>query len=389
MRKNSFIIFALAFLLQFCGQKAPVYLKPHPDSVIWKKVREKPEEALNYREQTVYDTEAKGFALLRLGRLKEAEEKFRKALQMGEESFSNLGLGMVYEKIGDFLTAYRFYSNSSHPEARGKMDKIKERALSQALSSSDPKDLSEALIIAPNSKEAYIKMAEFYLREGENFMATAYLKKGISAVGEDQEILRLYSEALEKEGKLNEALSLRERTYKLYPSEQNKREMETLRDKIEKKRIEEKLKPLMGKVEISRGDLALVIDAYFGPFLSGGKPPIITDIYRGEEMSSILKITSLGIMKVFPDHTFQPDGRVKRKDLAEIIVRLIRKLNVKVTNMSFPVLYDTNSYDAREIVGLGIMEGEANLFHPYESITLKDAIKSMEKLRELLKGVSN
>ncbi|GEM_PF-2312355 len=385
MRKYALILIVLSFVLWGCGEKAEVYLEPHPPTKAWTTVEKEPVKALNFPEESVFDIEAKGFAYLRLGRLDEAEAKFRKALEMGEEEFSNLGLGMVSEKRGDFLHAYLYYLRSVHPEAKKRLEAIRDKALSQALASSSPEEISKALIIDPYSKEAYVRLAEIYISRGEYFLASAYLKKGMTVAGEDEKLLKLYARVLELDGKLEDALEVLKKLSRLYPSDENMAELQRLQDEIERKEIEEKLRPVRGKVIISRGDLALIIYAYFGKYFPEEKPPIITDIYRGEEMQAILKVTAAGLMKVFPDHTFQPDTTVNRLNFASVLYRLLQKLKIQVERVNFPVLTDTKSFKARVIVGLGIMEAPGGAFKPYDPVRLEEALSSMEKLRKLVR----
>lgn len=385
MRKYVLALSILPVVFWACGKETQVFLEPHPPTKAWSAVEKEPVKALNLPEDSVYDVEAKGFAYLRLGRLDEAEAKFKEALDMGEEEFSNLGLGLVYEKRGDFLYAYLYYLKSIHPEAKSRLETIRDKALSQALASASPDEISKALIIDPNFREAYVRLAEIYISRGDYFLAAAYLKKGMAVSGEDEKLLKLYARVLELDGKLKDALNVLKRVYRLYPTNENRAAMDRLQEEIERLEIEEKLKPVRGKVIISRGDLALIIDAYFGKYFKGEKPPIITDIYRGEEMEAILRVTAEGLMKVFPDHTFQPDMTVNRLNFSRVLYKLLKKMNARIERMNFPVLVDTNSFEARAIVGFGIMEAPGGAFKPYEPVKLQEALFSMEKLRKLLR----
>jgi len=385
MRPGKFLLlFSLsAMIFLSCGGPRKVFLTPHPPSKAWTDVERNPQRVISFEEESVYDIEAKGFAYLRLGQLDKAEEYFKKALDMGEEEFSYLGLGMVEEKRGNLLQAYLYYMKSVHPEADKKLKEIKNRALSQALASSSPEEISKALIIDPQSKEAYIRLAQIYIAKGNYFLASAYVKKGLEALGDDPQLLLLYAKVLKMDGKIEDAIEVLKKLNSLYPSEESREMLFNLEEELERKRIKERLKPVMGKVILSRGDLALIIYAYFGDVLPEGRPPIITDLYRGEEMEAILKVTSAGLMRVYPDHTFLPDKTVNRLAFARIVFRVIRMLNIKFSSLSFPVLNDTNSYEARAMVGLGIMEAEGGNFKPYDTIKLEEAISAMEKLRKI------
>jgi hypothetical protein len=60
-----------------------------------------------------------------------------------------------------------------------------------------------------------------------------------------------------------------------------------------------------------------------------GRPPIIIDISTSWASRYILDAASLGLLDVYPNHTFQPRKIITRAEMAEILHRLIRKLEAK------------------------------------------------------------
>ena len=59
------------------------------------------------------------------------------------------------------------------------------------------------------------------------------------------------------------------------------------------------------------------------------KPPIIIDIATSWASKFILQMTFLGILDIYPNHTFQPKKIVIRAEMADILLRLIRYLEKK------------------------------------------------------------
>ncbi len=381
MKKSLFL--GSMLLLAFCATSSrKPFLEPHPPSSLWALVEKAPEKVLKKKPQGVYDRIARGFALYRLGRLTEAREEFIAARQEGEGVYSNLGLAMVEEAEGNLLEAYLHYLNSDHPLARSRAESIRERALQQALSSEDPRRLLKALLVAPQDRRVYIALGNYYLRKGRPFLARAYIKKGIERVGEDEALLKLLQLSYEQEGEVEKALQVARRVYELYPSRENLRQLRVMEEELERKRIKEKLSPLEGKPVITRGELALMIDAYLGKYLPGEKPPIIVDLYRSRQMKAILKVTALGIMRVYPNHTFQPDAEVRRIVLARVLYRLARTLGLNL-NPSPVELRDTESRYALFAVGAGLMEADGGFFKPYGTVSFQEAARALETLRKI------
>ncbi len=59
------------------------------------------------------------------------------------------------------------------------------------------------------------------------------------------------------------------------------------------------------------------------------KPPIIIDIATSWASKFILQMTFLGLLDVYPNHTFQPKKIVIRAEMADILLRLTRYLEKK------------------------------------------------------------
>ena len=384
MRKILFL-YLVTIALPFCGGgQARTFLTPHPETPLWSMVETSPQKVLAAEIKTPEDRVALGFALYRLGKLREAFQQFQMANQEGESEFSLLGMGMVKEAEGNLLEAYTYYIKSQHPLARARAERIKKRALNQALSSDQPSEIAKGLLIDPQDKRVYLALGNYYLRHGKPFLARAYIKKGIETVGEDEALLRLLELSYEQEDDLEGALEVARRLYQLYPSPGNLRAVQQLEERLEEERIRKRLKDLQGKPVITRGDLALMIDAYLGKYFPPRKPPIIVDLYRSQQMEAILRVTSAGIMKVYPNHTFQPDAEVRRISLAKILYRLVKKLGISL-EVNPVVLRDTSSRYAVFAVGAGLMDEKDGNFKPYDTVSFTEAEEALRKLRNWLK----
>ncbi len=383
--KKTVFLFLILIALPFCGGgQTQTFLIPPPKTPLWSLVESSPQKVLTAEIRTPQDRVALGFALYRLGKLGEAFQQFQMAHQEGEAELSLLGMGMVREAEGNLLEAYLYYTKSQHPLARARAEKIKQGALNQALSSEKPSEIARGLLIDPQDKRVYLALGNYYLRNGKPFLARAYIKKGMETLGEDEALLRLLQLSYEQESDYERALEVARRIYQLYPSPENLRAVQQLEERLEEERIRKKLKDLQGKPVITRGDLALIIDTYMGKYFPPRKPPIIVDLYRSQQMEAILRVTSAGIMKVYPNHTFQPDAEVRRLTLAKILYRLVKKLGISV-QVNPVVLQDTSNRYAVFAVGAGLMKAPEGKFNPYATVSFNEAQEALRKLRSWLK----
>ena len=69
----------------------------------------------------------------------------------------------------------------------------------------------------------------------------------------------------------------------------------------------------------------------FRNVLDGGEttPPILIDIATSWASRFILKVTALGVMESYENHTFLPKKIINRAELAETLVRLVNFLKNK------------------------------------------------------------
>ena len=76
---------------------------------------------------------------------------------------------------------------------------------------------------------------------------------------------------------------------------------------------------------ITREDLAALLAVKFKDVLgeASTQPPIIIDISTSWAANFILKVTSLGLLAVYPNHAFQPKRDVTREELAQTILKTI------------------------------------------------------------------
>jgi hypothetical protein len=79
---------------------------------------------------------------------------------------------------------------------------------------------------------------------------------------------------------------------------------------------------------VSKEDVAALLAIKFKDVLeeTAKKPPIIIDIATSWADDYILQMTSLGLLDIYPNHTFRPKKIITRAEMAEILLRLVNHL---------------------------------------------------------------
>ena len=81
-----------------------------------------------------------------------------------------------------------------------------------------------------------------------------------------------------------------------------------------------------GLPEVTRGDVAAVLGVRLAALLApaGDRPGVlVTDVRTHWAATWILAVVRAGVMEPLPNHTFQPQQRVRRVDLAQIVGRVL------------------------------------------------------------------
>ena len=90
-------------------------------------------------------------------------------------------------------------------------------------------------------------------------------------------------------------------------------------------RLPDRFRAIAGAREITRGDLAALIAVRLESLLRQAtpRPVVATDLARHWAAAWISEVVRAGVMEPFENHTFQPNARVRRGDLAAVTSRLV------------------------------------------------------------------
>ena len=150
---------------------------------------------------------------------------------------------------------------------------------------------------------------------------------------------------------------------------------------------------------VSKEEIAALLAVKFKGIVDGisGKPPIIVDIATSWASRFILHMTFLGILDVYPNHTFQPKKILSRAEMAEILLRLISYLEKKGFNFIQQIppekirISDASSHNYYyqpivQILSYNIMElSPDRAFNPDFPVPGQEAIRLLDIILALIK----
>lgn len=345
-----------------------------------------------------------------------AEDYFKAAVNEHPElTLARIGLGQIYQETGRDELAFSEYREvlkreSEHSWAKTKYENIRKRKTEEALY--DGKTLSaggeieasksaylKALYYTPGNLQAHLELADIYLELNESQNAIVHLKAAYANDTQNPDILSAYAEALFLTENNKKSLEIYERLSGLTPDNTLVKErIEILKNRLGIFELPSQYDSIALSESATKEELSALIGIKFKDSLddSDKKPPIIIDISTSWASKYILKMASLEILNVYPNHTFQPQKIVTRAEMAEILNQLILQLKkkghqfiqqipsqqIQITDISQDNFYYRSivaiiSYD---IMSLSL----GRKFNPDQSISGSDAIRLLDIILALI-----
>jgi Tfp pilus assembly protein PilF len=289
------------------------------------------------------------YAYFLQNRLQKAEEFFKIALKnFPDMILIHSGLAQIYQAKGQDERAFAEYREilkrePAHPWAKQQYEVLKNKKYEEslmeakaAMAAGDKEGSKEAylkaLYYAPQSTEVHLILADIYKKENKLQNALVHLQAASSSEPENKGILKDYAEALYQAAQYTKSLEIYEKINGLEP--QNKEivnRIEGIKKRLGIYELPTKYDSIALSEAVSKEEIAALLAVKFKGILDEvpGTPPIIIDIATSWASQFILQVTSLGIMDIYSNHTFQPKKIVTRAEMAEILLRLINYLKKK------------------------------------------------------------
>ncbi len=358
-----------------------------------------------------------GYVNYLMNKLQTAERFFRKALLgQPELALAYSGLAQIYQKTGQEDKAFAALREvlKTEPEnlwANQQYESLRSRKLEEvlaeaqaALEADDLKKgkaaLLKALYYAPQHTATHLRLAEIYKTENKLQNALVHLKAASSAEPENKDILRNYAETLFQAGQSTKSLAVYEQLIKLEPeNEEIKIQIETLRSQLGILELPGLYDSIPSSKALTREEMAALLAVKFKGIVDEptDTPPIIIDISTSWASKFILQITSLRIMGIYSNHTFQPKKTMNRAEIAETLSYFISYLEKKGFKFIQQIPSDKirisdvtpqNYYypSIIKMLSLGLMELTMDrAFQPDLTVSGEEAIKLLDILLALIK----
>jgi hypothetical protein len=261
---------------------------------------------------------------------------------------AHTGLAQIYQKTGREDKAFAEYreilkKDPENPWAKQQYETLKNKKTEEAIT--EAKDalakgeaekgkgaFLKALYYSPKSSEVHLNLAEIYKKENNLPSALIHLKAASSNEPGNREILKNYAETLYQAGNYSRSLEIYEKLQAVDPENKEiKKQINSLKDRLGIFELPSQYDSIAYSEAVTKEQIAALLGVKFKGIVDevSTSPPIIIDIATSWASKFILQMTSLGILDIYPDHSFQPKKIVTRAEMAEILVRFIDYLQKK------------------------------------------------------------
>lgn len=255
-----------------------------------------------------------------------------------------------------------------------------------------------AIAASPESPFLYRETADVARRQGDLDSALRQAQKAVDLEPTDARAQVLIGDIYEAQKDLVKAIAAYEAALPLEPNEALERKIETLREGLALAAMPTEFQSIESSTLLSREQLAALVGVRLdGLFKRAPRrnAVVMTDTRGSWAVPWILSVTRVGVMEVYPNHTFQPGAVVRRADLAEAASRVLSLIAAekpalasswRSASRQFADVPPAHlSYPAASVtVEAGVMQPLADgSFQLSKPVTGAEAVAAVKKLEEL------
>lgn len=297
-------------------------------------------------EQSPFYYVGMGYAYFMMNDIALAEDFFKAALRYSPEmNIIHLGLGQIYHKTGrDDLAFAEFREvikvEPEHIWVRAQYESIKNQKTQESLDGGkayrDAGDMERgkqaflrALYYSPENTDAHFALADIFQEEGNLESAIVHLGAASMNEPENSDILKNYAEVLFQANENKQSLEIYEKLASADPENREyAQRIDVLKNRLGIFELPSQYGAIATSEAVSKEEIAALLAVKFKDILdeTSRKPPIIIDIATSWADDFILQMTSLGLLDIYPNHTFRPKKIITRAEMAEILLRLVKHL---------------------------------------------------------------
>jgi len=297
-------------------------------------------------EQSPFYYVGMGYAYFMMNDITLSEDFFKAALRYSPDmTIVHLGLGQIYHKTGrDDLAFAEFQEiikkDPDHIWAKAQYENIKRQKTQESLDAgktfldagnieSSKGAFLRALYYSPKSMQAHLALADIFQQEDNLENALVHLDAASKNDPENIDILNRYGDILFLANENKRSLEIYEKLLEKEPENQEyQQRVEILKNRLGIFELPSQYNAIITSEAISKEEIAALLAVKFKDVLeeTTKEPPIIIDIATSWADDFILQMTSLGLLDIYPNHTFRPKKIITRAEMAEILLRLINYL---------------------------------------------------------------
>jgi hypothetical protein len=183
------------------------------------------------------------------------------------------------------------------------------------------------------------------------------------------------------------------------PADAIEAKLDAAKARVEASHLPAEYQAIDNAAELTRGDLAALVGIRLPALVQSARKKdavVVSDVGTHWAATWIVAVVRAGIIEPFDNHTFQPQGVVRRADLAVAMSRVLARLAAEDPNrartwqasrMRFTDLGPTHlAYPSASMaVAAGVMETGANsTFQPSQVVTGAEALTAVARVEALV-----
>ncbi len=256
-----------------------------------------------------------------------------------------------------------------------------------------------ALQVSPDSGLLLRELAGVERQLGDRTSSRQHLERAMQVDKTDRASRIQYADLLEEQGDTAGAVKALEAAQAIERSADVESRLATLRERADLAGLPAEFRAIEDSPTLTRAQLAALLGVRLpGLLRAAPKRPasLVTDINGHWAAPWIGSVLDAGVMEPFPNHTFQPQGQIRRADFAAIVSRTLtlastldppRAKGWQREHVSFPDLQPSHpAFDAASrAVGTRVMTVTADgAFEPTRAVTGAEASDAVARLQKLI-----
>jgi tetratricopeptide (TPR) repeat protein len=184
---------------------------------------------------------------------------------------------------------------------------------------------TQAIAASPESAFLYRDLGLVERKAGEQAVALQQFRKAVELDAQDAVSHAQIAGILEEQGDTAGAIAAYERARSIDPDEVSVEHIAKLREAEKFAKMPAEYRAIASSTTATRSEVAALIAVRLERVVARTRPrqTVVTDVRNHWAQEWILNVVRAGIMDIQPNYTFQPEARVRRGDLAQIVARVL------------------------------------------------------------------